>query len=517
MSNFLNSRTVSANLGRDLVASVVVFLVALPLCMGIAVASGAPPSAGLITGIAGGMVVGWIAGAPLQVSGPAAGLTVLVWELIHEHGLEVLGVVVVVAGLLQVVSGLLKLGQWFRAISPAVIYGMLAGIGILIIASQFHVMLDAKPLGRGIDNLLSIPGAIYRSFDPGNGKSQSAALIGLLTLAVLLLWEKLRPRRLAQLPGALMGAAVATAVSAIWELDISYVRVPDNLLEATFQPRWESFRSILNPDLIAAALTVAFVASAESLLTASAVDRMHTGPRANYDRELAAQGVGNVVAGLFGGLPMTGVIVRSAANIQAGAASRLSTIFHGAWLLAFAVALPGALNIIPVSSLAAVLLYTGFKLLSLEKIRDLAALSRGEVIIYGATLAGIVAADLLTGVVLGLALTFVRLLYVFTHLSVRVERPSEARVDVYLEGAATLVRLPKLATTLERLPEAAEVHVHCDGLDHIDHACLELIADWERQQSVRGTRAVIEWDDLALRYQPKPSRCKNITEPVAAD
>lgn len=275
-----------------------------------------------------------------------------------------------------------------------------------------------------------------------------------------------------------MGAAAATAVSFFLRLDVAYISVPDNLLEATFQPRWESFRSILNADLIVAALTVVFVASAESLLTASAADRMHTGPRAHYDRELAAQGVGNVVAGLFGGLPMTGVIVRSAANIQAGAASRLCTIFHGTWLLAFAVFLPGALNIIPVSSLAAVLL---------------------------------------TGVVLGLVLTFARLLYVFTHLSVRVVKAvgsSRGRVSGRSRHAGPAAET--LATTLERLPEAAEVHIHCDRLDHIDHACLELIADWERQQSVRGTRVVIEWEDLALRYQPKPGR-RNVTKPVAAE
>ena len=147
---------------QDFLASVVVFLVALPLCMGIAIASGVPVAAGLITGIVGGLIVGWIAGAPLQVSGPAAGLTVIVFELVRHHGLEVLGIAVLICGALQLAAGLLKFGRWFRAVSPAVIHGMLAGIGVLIFASQFHVMVDDSPKGNGIENLVSIPSAVRK-------------------------------------------------------------------------------------------------------------------------------------------------------------------------------------------------------------------------------------------------------------------------------------------------------------------------------------------------------------------
>ncbi len=152
----------SATFGRDFLASIVVFLVALPLCMGISIASGMPPTAGIITGIIGGLVVGFLAGSPLQVSGPAAGLSVLVLQFVQEQGVEMLGVVVLFAGLLQLAAGTFKLGQWFRAVSPAVIYGMLAGIGVLILASQFHVMLDSKPIGTGIQNLIGIPGALIQ-------------------------------------------------------------------------------------------------------------------------------------------------------------------------------------------------------------------------------------------------------------------------------------------------------------------------------------------------------------------
>ena len=163
----------SATFGRDFLASIVVFLVALPLCMGIALASGMPPTAGIITGIVGGIIVGSISGAPLQVSGPAAGLSVLVWQLVDQFGLQMIGVIVLFAGLIQLVAGLCKLGQWFRAVSPAVINGMLAGIGVLILASQFHVMLDYKPIGTGIQNLLGIPTSLMNAFSEGGTHLQA--------------------------------------------------------------------------------------------------------------------------------------------------------------------------------------------------------------------------------------------------------------------------------------------------------------------------------------------------------
>jgi MFS superfamily sulfate permease-like transporter len=503
---------------RDLLSSVVVFFVALPLCMGIAIASGAPPAAGLITGIVGGIVTGMLAGAPLQVSGPAAGLTVLVWELVQKHGIEALGAIVVMAGAIQLLAGVLKLGQWFRAISPAVVYGMLAGIGVLIFASQFHVMVDSKPSGSGIENLLSIPASIYKGIFPVDGSSHHvAAVLGIMTLVILLGWEKLRPQRFALIPGALAGVFVATATAAFLRLDVRYVSVPSNLLEAASRPGVQSFLSALAPELVIAAVTIAFVASAETLLTASAVDTMHTGPRADYDRELRAQGVGNVVTGLLGGLPMTGVIVRSASNVQAGAQTRLSAILHGVWLLALVAGAPGLLNLVPCASLAAILVYTGIKLVSLEKIRGLAALSKGEVAIYAVTLVGIVAVDFLTGVLVGLGLTLARLLHIFTRLTVRVRRqPGGNRVDVELEGAATLVRLPQLARVLERAPAGSEIHIHIEHLDHIDHACLELIANWEKQQATAGTTVVLEWDELMLRYHRR-GRASALETQSAAD
>src|SRR5512145_2963613 len=183
-----------ATIGKDALASVVVFLVALPLCMGVAVASGVSPMAGLVTGIVGGLVVGLIAGSPLQVSGPAAGLTVLVWQLVQQHGVAMLGVIVLLAGLLQLAAGLLKRGQWFRAVWPAVIHGMLGGIGLLIFVSQCHVMLDRKPIGSGLQNFSAIPRALLEAIASG-GPSAQALGIGLLTVALIALWGLVAPGR----------------------------------------------------------------------------------------------------------------------------------------------------------------------------------------------------------------------------------------------------------------------------------------------------------------------------------
>ncbi|MCU1262109.1 MAG: SulP family inorganic anion transporter, partial [Bryobacterales bacterium] len=390
----------------DFVSSLVVFLIALPLCMGIAIASGVPPAFGLATGVIGGLIVGIFSGSPLQVSGPAAGLAVIVFELVHELGPAMLGPVLLLAGLIQFVSGRFKLGQWFRAISPAVVYGMLAGIGILIIAGQLHVMIDDKPRAGGLENLIAVPESILKSIFPPEGTAHHvAAGLGLLTLAAILLWNWLRPKSLKVIPGTLVGVVLATAVAAVLQLPVRHVEIPANLWSAFNLPAVGSLSRLLEPQVLISALAIALVASAETLLSAAAVDRMHSGPRTDFDKELSAQGIGNMLCGLIGALPMTGVIVRSSANVQAGAKTRLSTILHGLWILALVLLFPSLLRLIPTASLAAVLVFTGFKLIEMEHLRKLAAYGRMPVAIYFATVIGIVAVDLLTGVLMGLALT----------------------------------------------------------------------------------------------------------------
>ena len=495
----------SVTVRQDLLASVVVFLVALPLCMGIAIASGAPPAAGLITGIIGGIVVGMFSGCPLQVSGPAAGLAVLVYEIVQKQGLEKLGYVVLLAGLFQIVAGLLKAGQVFRAISPSVIFGMLAGIGVLIFGAQFHVMVDDQPRADGIKNLLSIPESIAKGIFPVDGSVHHlAAYVGVGTIAILILWNQFAPKKLKWIPGALIAVAAATAVCSILSLPIRYVQLSDNFLSSISLINLSQLPGLLGGDLLLLALTVAFVASAETLLSAAAVDKMHDGPKANYNKELMSQGIGNSLCGLFGGLPMTGVIVRSATNVAAGAKTRLSAMIHGFWLLALVAAVPWLLRMVPTASLAAVLVFTGYKLVNVQNVKRLLRYGGAPVVIYAATLIGIVATDLLKGILIGLTLSILNVIYARTHFGVRIEaHANRRRMDVYLIGAATFLRLPKFADSLEAIPSDYETHIHLRDLDYVDDACLEALSTWQHQRTQKGATVVIEWGEALRLYKDK--------------
>ncbi|MBW4632916.1 MAG: SulP family inorganic anion transporter [Iphinoe sp. HA4291-MV1] len=500
MRNLMSVREKSW-LTSELPASFVVFLVALPLCMGIAIASGVPPARGIVTGIVGGLIVSAFSGSPLLVSGPAAGLAVIVAELVQEYGIEMLGPILMLAGLLQFLAGIFKTGQLFRAMSPAVIYGMLAGIGVLIFASQFHVMLDDKPRTHGIDNLIAIPNAIYKALFPMDGSVHHiAALIGITTIITLILWEKFKPRSLKLIPGALIAVITATTIATVYKLPIDYVDVPSNLLEAIQLPSLNSLSRLTHASVLVEALAIAFIASAESLLSAVAVDRLHTGPRTDFDRELTAQGFGNMLCGFLGALPMTGVIVRSSVNVEAGAKTRLSTMLHGLWLLILVIAAPSLLQMIPISSLAAILVYTGYKLIEVEHIRKLRKYGRFPLVIFFATLVGIVTTELLTGVLIGIVLTAVLLIYKMSNLNIQIIRDEEnQRMDIYLEGAATFVKLPKLANILEQTAPGTELHIHLDKLAYIDHSCLDLFSTWAKQQEQMGSSLIVQWDGLVER------------------
>ena len=491
---------------KDLLSSVVVFLVALPLCMGIAIASGAPPSAGLITGIIGGLVAGSLSGCPLQVSGPAAGLSVIVFELIQDHGFAALGPIIVLAGVMQLAASVLRFGQMFRAIGPAVIFGMLAGIGILIFAAQFHVMVDDSPKENGLKNLLSIPGAIYKGVVPLDGSvHHQAAFLGLLTIVTVILWTRFAPVKLKWVPGALLGVSAATIVAAVVGMPVRFVELPPNLIGSIQLPTAGVLLAALRPEYLIAAASLAFVASAETLLSASAVDKMHDGARTNYDRELLSQGVGNTLAGLLGGLPMTGVIVRSATNVAAGAKTRRSAMMHGFWLLLLVAFFPQVLRLVPTSSLAAILVYTGYKLVNPANLRRLSSFGAAPTLIYLSTVAVIVSVDLLAGIVVGISLSIMKVLWALSRLSIDVTKSGPARVDVQISGAATFLRLPKLIDTLEALPAGSEIYIHLSNLQYIDHACLDAISNCERTLQTKHSTVHIEWDELRRRYRERNS------------
>ncbi|MCE9566487.1 MAG: STAS domain-containing protein [Planctomycetes bacterium] len=500
-----------AALWHDLPASLVVFLVALPLCLAIARTSGLPTEAGIITGVVGGIVVGLLGGSPLQVSGPTVTQVVILISAAQRFGPESLGIIILLAGLLQLVAGFCRLGQLFRAVSPAVVVGMLAGIGVVIFAQQFHVVVDDPPHNRPLTNLVSIPQAVWWSITDAHHEHpehQEAALIGLLTLASLLIWPVIARWRLQAVPAVLVAIVLATTMTAVlgWSIQrvtfeglSSAVRLPD----PSAIPRLATDVAVW-----LTAATIALVASAETLLSAAAIDQMHRGSKTRYDRELAAQGVGNAVCGLLGALPVTGVIVRSATNVRAGARTRLSAVFHGVWLLAFVLVAPGLLRLIPTAALAAILVLVGVRLVDVRGIRSLWRQSRSEAVICVATAATVVIVDLLTGVALGVGLSVAKLIHTFSRLRVR-RRVDEAtgRVTLVLEGSATFLRLPRLAAALERVPLGSTLHVDLTGLSYIDHACMDLLANWERQHEATGGKLVLDWETLRARFhtaRPRP-------------
>ena len=499
----MRAEQLKAVLPRELLASVVVFLVALPLCMGIAIASGMPPAKGLITGIIGGLVVGWMAGSPLQVSGPAAGLAVLVFEIVRQHGIAMLGPILLLAGLVQLLAGRLRLGCWFRVTAPAVVYGMLAGIGVLIVLSQVHVMLDGVPKPSGLENLSGFAPALMAAIPTlGGGLGWQAGLLGLSTILVMWLWDKFRPQRLRFVPGALLGVGLTTGFSLLLSLPVKRVEVPENLADAIDWLRPADLLNLADPTLLLAAFTVAFIASAETLLSAAAVDRMHNGQRSDFDKELSAQGVGNMLCGLLGALPMTGVIVRSSANVQAGATTRLSAMLHGVWLLAFVMLLSSVLQSIPVASLAGVLVYTGFKLVDLKAFRGLARYGRMPMFTYAATALAIIFTDLLSGVLIGFALTLANLAWKAARLKISlIELPQPNELELRLTGAATFLKVPALTRTLARVPAGSTVHVPLGNLSYIDHSCLELFEEWQRANAASGSTLMIEPRGLKRRLE----------------
>lgn len=473
---------------RDFAASIVVFLVAMPLCMGIAIASGVPPEKGLITGIIGGIVVGALAGSPLQVSGPAAGLAVIIFELVRDLGLSALGPVLILAGAIQLIAGVLKVGGWFRAISPAVVHGMLAGIGVLIVVGQFHVLFDAKPLPNGLANLTAMPGRLLGLSPDGTlASAELAFAVGVLTIAFMLGWEKFRPQSMKLVPGALVGVLAGTLTAFAFGLPVARVDVPSNIASAVSLPA-DLLGSWANPALLVSAVAIAFIASAETLLSAAAVDKMHNGVRTDYNKELRAQGVGNLLCGVAGALPMTGVIVRSSANVQAGAITRASAILHGVWILAFVALLPWLLREIPMAALAAVLVVTGWRLVHVGHVANLLkTYGLLPAIIWATTLIVVVAEDLLTGVLVGIALSLLELVPHARRLGLRVSAAQRGEAHaIKLDGVASFLTLPKLSAALEETPPASPVELDVSQLKAVDHTSAELICDWAKRRLSLG-------------------------------
>ncbi|WP_078888853.1 SulP family inorganic anion transporter [Streptomyces sclerotialus] len=505
----------------DFTASLVVFLVAVPLCVGVAVASGVPAELGLVTGIVGGLLTGLLPGSSLQVSGPAAGLTVLVYEAVKQYGVGALGIIVLVAGLLQLVMGALKLGRWFRAISVAVVQGMLAGIGLVLIAGQLYALADAKAPGSGLANLGGLPDLFIDTV--GSNSALAAVGIGVGTIAILALWPRWK-KGAKVLPAPLAAVALATLAVFVFDLPVARVEV-QGLLGAIQPPGADDFARVAEFGVIGTVLAFTLIASAESLFSAAAVDRLHDGPKTDYDKELMAQGAGNTVCGVLGALPMTAVIVRSSANVSAGAKTKLSRVLHGVWLLVFAAAFPAALGVIPVAALAGVLVHAGWKLMPLKDIRPLWRDHRGEAVVLATTAIAIVVTNMFEGVLIGLLMAVAKTAWETSHVHLEVSgdgidggtgshavrepqsrvvaksvhgsgtataavldeaepatAPTAAPVRVRAVGNATFLRLPRLLDQLEELPTDREIQLDLSGLRHLDHACEAALLTWAEQR-----------------------------------
>ncbi|MFF9687544.1 SulP family inorganic anion transporter [Streptomyces sp. NPDC014623] len=482
----MDRRTSFPHLRQDFTASIVVFLVALPLCVGVAVASGVPAELGLVTGIVGGIVTGFMRGSSLQVSGPAAGLTVLVFEAVQTFGLAALGVIVLAAGLLQLAMGALKLGRWFRAISLSVVEGMLAGIGLVLIAGQLYAAAGLEAPASGLDKLIGLPGAL--SDAAMSTEALTSLAVGAGTIVVMVLWKRM-PERVRAVPGALAAVALATLVSLVFSLPVAEVEVR-GLLDAVQPPGLDAFGELASVSVLGTVLAFTLIASAESLFSAAAVDRLHDGPRTQYDRELMAQGTGNTVCGLLGALPMTAVIVRSSANVQAGAKTKASRVLHGVWLLLFAALLPSALALIPLPALAGILVHAGWKLIPLRTVATLWRGHRGEALILVATAVSIVTVNMFEGVLIGLALSVAKTAWDASHVSLDIIDKGTGPLQAHLSGNATFLKLPKILDSLESLPQDRPVELDLSGLHHLDHACRAALENWAARHSSPGTEPV---------------------------
>ena len=495
MKNYTSTEITSApsprttkDITSDLLASLVVFLVALPLALGIALASGAPSLlAGLIGCVVGGIVAGAIAGAPLQVSGPAAGLTVLVYGIIQEFGWPVACAITLCAGLLQMVLGWARVGKISLAISASVVHGMLAGIGLVIALSQTHVVLGGSPQSSALKNIYELPAQLLDLHGAATG-------LGLTAIAIMFFWQYL-PKKIQIIPSALVAVAGTTIASVLLGLEVPRVVLPSGILESITLPQLPDISQWKN--FLIAVVTLAIVASVESLLCAVATDKLHSGKRANLDRELVAQGASNLISGLIGGLPVTGVIVRSSANITAGAKTNLSAIFHGIWVLVFVVFFASTLEVIPLASLAGLLVYVGAKLINIKHIKELH--SQRQTLIYFVTFFAVVFWNLLAGVALGIGLSIFLLLLKLARTDICVET-IEGKWHVSIEGALTFISVPELTSALAAIP--AGTHVEVDLMvDFMDHAALDTIHAWRIGHEKNGGR--VDIDELHERWQDR--------------
>ena len=500
-----------SHLQNDFPAGLVVFLVAVPLCLGIALASGAPLFSGIISGIVGGVIVSLLSKSPLGVSGPAAGLVVIVISAIQELGsFELFLYAVVIAGLFQIIFGIVKAGIIGYYFPSSVIKGMLTGIGIIIFLKQLPhaVGYDMDPEGDWEffqfdgHNTLSDLYYMMGFISPG------ALVIALLSLGILILWE--RPVfgkhaffRLVQGPlvVVILGIILASVFkgSALFEIQADHmvsVPVAGSLSGFFSQFSAPDFSQWMNPRVYVIAFTLAVVASLETLLCVEATDKLDPEKRITpTNRELFAQGAGNIVSGLIGGLPITQVIVRSSANIQSGGKTRMSALFHGILLLLSALAIPHVLNLIPFASLAAILLMVGYKLAKPSLFADMYRRGKAQFVLFIVTVFGIVFTDLLIGIGLGLCVGIMQILwnnyktpYHFDYHDYKEGEP----VKIELSEDVSFLNKASIMQTLDHMPDGAQVIINASRAKNIHPDVVEIIEDFQVKASNREISVILQ-------------------------
>jgi MFS superfamily sulfate permease-like transporter len=490
-------------LKADFPASIVVFLVAVPLCLGIALASGAPLFSGIIAGIVGGLVVGALSGSQLGVSGPAAGLAVIVLGAISALGtFESFLLAVVLAGVLQIAMGYARAGIIGYYFPSSVIKGMLAGIGLTIILKQLPhaVGHDATPEGSlgfaEVDggNTFSALGQMLGFVEPG------ALIVTGVALALLLAWELPAIKRFkgaVWIQGPLVAVVVGIALNEAFKSFAPGLALgPSHLVQIPAADGFSGFLSLLtlpdfsqlgNPAVYTTAVTLAVVASIETLLCVEATDKLDPHKRITpTNRELKAQGVGNIVSGLIGGLPLTQVIVRSSANIQSGAQSELSAILHGAFLLVAVVTIPALLNRIPLAVLAAILFTVGYKLAKPSIIRAIYAQGPQQFAPFVVTVVGILATDLLIGIGLGMTVAFFIILLNNYNNPFFVDRDPTTAVRIELSEDVSFLNRAAVVRALAAIPAGAKVVIDASRSMNVDHDVYEIVKEFEQRAAVEG-------------------------------
>lgn len=485
----------------DLSASVVVFLVALPLCLGIGLASTGRPDlvfSGIIAGFVGGLVVGFFSGSSLGVSGPAAGLVVIVLTALETLGsFEVLLLAIFLAGALQLIGGFLRAGIIGYYFPSSVIKGMLAAIGLTLILKEIPHALGYDKDFMGDINMNQPDGhnTFSEIFYALNAISPSAVIISVVSLALLIMFEKPFIKKFSVfkfLPGALFVVIAGILLNYLFALvKPEWVLAGEHLVQLPVANgtseffsffRLPDFAALSNPQVYVVAITIALVASLETLLCVEATDKLDPYKRTTpTNRELKAQGIGNMVAGLIGGLPITQVIVRSSANINAGAQTKISTMTHGAILLVAAYFIPTLLNLIPLATLAAILLMVGYKLSKLSLYRTMFRLGHEQFIPFITTIAGILLTDLLKGIAIGMGVAIFFILrknYKHSYHFKKERTPEEETITIRLSEEVTFLNKASIQAKLDEVPDNARVVIDGSHSVHIDHDVLEIIHDF---------------------------------------